>query len=694
MEPITRDGALALLREALGAAADFRPGQWEALDAVLNHGEKRLVVERTGWGKSAVYFLATRLLRKRGRGPTLVVSPLLALMRNQVAAAARFGLVAARLDSSVKGAARDAVEQQLRGNGLDLLLVTPERLADPRFREGVLSAVAGDVGLVVVDEAHCISDWGHDFRPDYKRLRGFLQALPDTSRLLAVTATANDRVVEDIRRQLGDIGVQRGPLVRESLELFAYRIDDYAERLAYLAHSIPRAAQGLEGSGIVYTLTIRDCQVVAQWLESCGIRAEAYWGGLDGDLREEREAALLANDMVLVTTSALGMGFDKPDLGFVVHFQAPGNVIAYYQQVGRAGRAIGTAYGVLLMGESDERILEHFRDSAFPTPREVKRILETLDTHGPMSVAALEGELNFGRGRLETTLKFLRAEQPAPVAKDADGWDRTPIPYTYPSAKVAEITAIRRREWAQMQAYPDHGGCLMRFLSDALDDPGNAKDCGRCARCRGLPANPPAVPQGLLKAAQRFLRHSEMPIPPKKKLPGAALASHGITSLKSLEHQEGRVLARYHSRPWGDRVALGKQRGRFDDRLVAAVARMVTERWMPPLAWVCAVPSQNQPTLVPGFARALAGRLGLPFVHALHKAQPNAPQKDQHNTTHRIRNLDGTFGVAPTAHLPPGGCLLVDDVVDSGWTFAVCAALLRQAGAEAVFPIALASAKS
>lgn len=378
-----RAAALELLRLALGdAAAEFRDGQWEAIDALVNRRERLLVVQRTGWGKSSVYFISTRILRDRGRGPTLIVSPLLALMRNQIEAAERLGVRAFTVNSTNRDDWPD-IERAVRRSEVDALLVSPERLANEEFVEKVLLPIAERIGLLVVDEAHCISDWGHDFRPDYRRLVNILQRMPANIPILGTTATANNRVIEDVQNQLGDIGIHRGSLMRSSLALQTIQLPTQAARLAWLAEHIA----ALPGTGIVYTLTKRDAKQVADWLQSHGIESQAYFGGVDGAGFEDSDAflqhleqQLLRNDIkVLVATAALGMGYDKPDLGFVVHYQAPGSIVAYYQQVGRAGRAIDHAVGILMSGEEDSQIHEYFRRSAFPKETWVRAILDELE---------------------------------------------------------------------------------------------------------------------------------------------------------------------------------------------------------------------------------------------------------------------------------------------------------------------------
>ena len=693
---MNRAQAQQLLQTALAnPTAEFRDGQWEAIDALVNHRQKLLVVQRTGWGKSSVYFISTKIFRDRGMGPTIIVSPLLALMRNQIESAARLGIVAETMNSTNTDEWR-SVTQRILNNQIDCLLISPERLANDNFIETVLQPIADRIALMVIDEAHCISDWGHDFRPDYRRIVNILRQLPDNTPVLGTTATANDRVVEDIQTQLGDIQIHRGPLIRESLALQAMTLPDQASRLAWLAQLIPT----LSGTGIVYTLTVRDAEQVANWLCENGIDAKAYHGSVEAEgfensnlYRQHLEELLLHNDLkVLVATTALGMGYDKPDLSFVIHYQAPGSIVAYYQQVGRAGRGIEHALGVLMSGVEDQDIHAFFRDSAFPTGQQVDEILNILEQSDGLSLRNIEEQTNLRQGQIEKVLKLLSVENPAPVIKEGSRWLRTPIRYQMDHARIAHLTGQRVQEWQEVQSYIQDAGCKMTFLRCALDDH-DPTPCGKCASCLEQAVVDVAIEPALVHRAGTFLKHAEMVIKPNVQVAANAFQEYGFRGNlpQQIRAQEGRVLSRWGDAGWGRTVADNKHDGRFCDELVEAMAAMIQQRWQPNPApqWICCVPSRNHPELVPDFAQRLAARLGLPFVDAVSKVKSNQQQKGQQNRFHQCRNLDGAFQVTQLYRDQP--VLLVDDIVDSGWTLTVIAALLQQAGSGLVYPIALAS---
>lgn len=692
-----RRRALELLRQALAdPTAEFRQGQWEAIEALLLRRAKLLVVQRTGWGKSMVYFLTARLMRERTpqRSVALLISPLLALMRDQVRAAERLGVRAATINSSNREDWAQVREQVLNG-GADVLLVSPERLANEDFLQHTLLPMAQRIGLFVVDEAHCISDWGHDFRPDYQRVTRILQALPPNVPVLTTTATANDRVIQDVMAQLGsDLQVMRGPLVRESLRLQNISLPRAASRMAWLARWLPQ----LRGSGIVYTLTIADAQHVSEWLRSRGIDAYAYWGGLPTQDREDLEGKLLSNEVkALVATTALGMGFDKPDLGFVIHYQRPGSAIHYYQQVGRAGRALDRAYGVLLGGDEDQQITEHFIRAAFPPEAHARQVLDALEASDEgLLLRELEKEVNLTRGQIEKTLKSLSVRSPAPASKSGNRWHANPVPYTPDTEKISYLTRIRRQEQDRMSEYMESEECLMLFLAHELDDPASTA-CGRCAVCRGRALVPETYPPELVEEAVLFLRHAYRKVDPRKRWPDDALAALGWTGniRQDLQAEEGRALCLWGDGGWGESVRRGKQiDGRFPDRLVQAATEMVRQNWRPEPSpgWVTCVPSSRHPRLVPDFARRLAASLGLPFVDCVQKAASVEPQKCMENSYQQAHNLRDAFEVE-NHRVRPDPVLLVDDMVDSRWTFAVVTAHLRRAGAGRVFPLALAETR-
>jgi ATP-dependent DNA helicase RecQ len=682
-----KQDAQALLSSMLGPGATFRPGQWEAIRAIVERRSRVMVVQQTGWGKSLVYFIATKLLREQGSGTTLLISPLLSLMRNQQQMASRTGLRALHIASDNTDEWVEA-EAVLAKDSCDILLVSPERLANHEFISAVLPAIPKGIGLFVVDEAHCISDWGHDFRPDYRRVVRIVQALPSNVPVLATTATANDRVVEDVVAQLGsDLQVLRGPLSRASLRLQTLRLAGQTQRLAWLAEHLP----SLPGSGIIYCLTIADCDRVSAWLAGHGIDAPAYHSRVPEE-REALEQKLLNNEVkALVATIALGMGFDKPDLGFVVHYQRPGSVVSYYQQIGRAGRNLDEAFVVLLSGREDDEIQDYFIRTAFPGVDELGQVLHVLESSSSMSMGRLLTELNLRQRTVQQCLRLLEVE--GAITRDGNVFSRTVNPWKPDVERSQRVTALRRHELDRIRAFVNSPTCLMQFIARELDDV-MAEPCGRCAVCIGRPLVPTSTRPTLLRDAIAFLKRDARLVLPRRRWPTGAIPGRRGYIPTALQNAEGRALSIYLDAGWGSAVRRGKYSiGLFGDDLVEAAAELVRTQWRPtpPPAWVTAIPSLRHPHLVPEFAARLADALGLQFLPAIEKIVETPEQKTMTNSSQQVRNIASAFRVV-TAAILADPVLLVDDIVDSRWTLTLCGALLREAGSGIVYPLALATA--
>ncbi|MBZ9640764.1 RecQ family ATP-dependent DNA helicase [Streptomyces sp. PSKA30] len=704
------DAVLArLIGDATGAAR-LREDQWRAIEALVADRRRALVVQRTGWGKSAVYFVATSLLRARGSGPTVIVSPLLALMRNQVEAAARAGIHGRTINSS-NTEEWDAIQSEIAAGQVDVLLVSPERLNNPEFRDQVLPELAATTGLLVVDEAHCISDWGHDFRPDYRRLRTMLTDLPPGVPVLATTATANARVTADVAEQLGTGGtsdalVLRGPLDRESLSLSVLPLPDAAHRMAWLADHLDE----LPGSGIIYTLTVAAAEEVTAFLRHRGHTVSSYTGKTENAERQQAEDDLLANKVkALVATSALGMGFDKPDLGFVIHLGSPSSPIAYYQQVGRAGRGVEHAEVLLLPGKEDEAIWEYFASLAFPSEDLVRRTLDVLArAERPMSLPALEPLVELRRSRLETMLKVLDVD--GAVRRVKGGWVATGQPWTYDSERYDWVARQRRAEQQAMRDYAATTGCRMEFLQRQLDDEG-AKPCGRCDNCAGAHFAADTS-TGALDAARVDLGRAGVEVEPRRMWP-TGLPAIGIDLKGRIPAGEqaasGRALGRLSDIGWGNRLRpiLAPQApdGPVPDDVARAVVGVLADWAKGPGGWasgaadaparpvgVVTVASRTRPVLIHSLGARIAEVGRLPLLGSVEYAVDASPVS-RSNSAQRLKALDGALTVPPplSGALTEnrGPVLLVDDFTETGWTLAVVARVLRRAGAQEVLPLVL-----
>jgi ATP-dependent DNA helicase RecQ len=681
----TAAAAQALLAQLAGPDAVLRPEQAAAIDSIVADRRRVLVVQRTGFGKSAIYFIATRLLREAGAGPTLVVSPLLALMRDQIAAAARMGVRSATINSTNLDDWVE-IEQAVQAGDVDLLCISPERLNNPAFVQRVLPTLSRGLGLLVVDEAHCISDWGHDFRPDYRRIRDAIANLPAGTPVIATTATANERVCTDVAEQLGaDVLVLRGTLDRESLHLGVSDLPSAAHRLAWLAQRIPEIA----GTGIVYCLTVAQTASVAEFLCGQGIDAVAYSSDTPSDERAELEARFKANEVkVLVATSALGMGVDKPDVTFVFHLGAPPSPIAYYQQVGRAGRSVPRAEAWMLPSSEDRAIWDWFASVGMPPEPLVTRVLDALGDE-PTSIVALEARVDLRRTRLETLLKVLDVD--GAVRRVDGGWVRTDQIWRYDRERVARIEAARRNEAEAMVAYASGTSCHMQFLRSALDDPGS-EPCGRCQFCTGR-ADPVALDPSIVRAAVEFLRKVDVTLEPRKQWARGLADPRGNVKADA-RAEEGRALCRVGDAGWWPAVEAALEATEADDELVNGIAAAL-KRWPWPQrpAWVTWIPSRHHDPLLASVATRVGALGKLPVAAAVSWTRDRPEQRTRENSAHRLANVWGAMQVDGSAlprEVTAGPVLLLDDFYDTGWTMTVAAAALRAAGAPAVLPFVLA----
>lgn len=706
----TSGEALAVLRELVGhPGAAFHEGQFEAIEALVDGGRRALVVQRTGWGKSAVYFVASLLLRRRGAGPTLIVSPLLALMRDQVAAAARAGVRAVAINSANQ-LEWDSVREQLAADQVDVLLVSPERLTNPSFRETQLPELIRRTGLLVIDEAHCISDWGHDFRPDYRRIADLITQLPDSVPVLATTATANSRVVHDIEEQLGDgVLTIRGSLGRDSLRMGVLSLPDSKQRLGWLLTHLT----DLPGSGIIYTLTVSAAEDTARLLAEAGHHVLAYTGRTDPADRERAEQLLKDNQVkALVATSALGMGFDKPDLGFVVHLGAPSSPVAYYQQVGRAGRGAANADVLLLPGAEDRDIWQYFATASMPSEEKAAAVLTALGDAGTaLSTVALEARVDLRRTPLELLLKVLSVD--GAVERVGGGWRATGQPWVYDAERYRRIAEARVDEQDSMVIYQDTAGCRMEYITSVLDDE-TAAPCGRCDNCAGrwFPAE---IAEAATEAASQTLSRAggvlearlqwpsgmdRLGVPVKGKLkPGEGLA-------------EGRVLARLTDLGWGGALrelfAAGAEDRPVDPGMLQACVQVLKEwgagdsrtpGWsgVGRPAAIVSIPSRSKPQLVESLARGISEIGRIPYLGALELAHGGPTGGRGGNSAYRLAGVWDRLVPGPELEAAVGGLngqavMLIDDLADSRWTLTVAGRALRQAGAGAVLPLVLAQA--
>jgi ATP-dependent DNA helicase RecQ len=678
----SREEIIREFKKYYGKDAAFKEGQLEAIEAVLE-AKRTLVVQKTGWGKSLVYFLATRMIRKRQNKFTLIISPLLVLMNNQIDSAAKLELDVRTINSENKSDWEEIIGEVACGN-VDALIISPERLANEEFKRELSTRLAAKIGLFVVDEAHCISDWGHDFRPDYRRIVDLVNLLPQNVPVLATTATANNRVVEDIKSQLGqDIVVSRGPLIRESIAIQTVHLDSREERLTWILDHINE----MPGSGIIYSLTVNDCKLVNRWLKENGVKSEAYYSDMETAEKNVAVEKFLKNEIkVLSATVAFGMGFDKPDIGFVIHFQKPGNLVAYYQQIGRAGRKLDEAYAIMMYGNEDDEINEYFIDSAFPTEKDMNEIIEAVTNHPGKNKNFITGLTNMKWSRVEKCLKYLEVN--GDIYLENKGYYKAPRPWKPDLEKSRKITEKRYRELENINRYAVTELCYMEYIARELDDV-TATACGKCSNCLHKKLFDTEISPTEIDRAKKFIKEDYNVIKPRKQWPDKEC--YGEWKIPDeMQNQQGLVLSNYGDAGWGKMVSQNKYRDNyFSDELVAASAELLEPFVIEnEIKCLTCVPSIRRPELVKNFAERLAEKLGLEFFTGIKKEKDTVCQKQLNNSRKQWENADESFAACDSRN---ENTLLVDDMVDSGWTMTVCGYKLLQEGNGKIYPFALAN---
>ena len=673
-----------LLEELYGKSATFREGQLEAILSVLNKN-RTLVVQKTGWGKSLVYFLSTKILREEGMGITIIISPLLSLVRNQLQSAQKLGLVACSLNSSNQDE-WDEVYEKVRNDKCDILMIAPERLGNKEHIEKLLSCLTKGIGLFVIDEAHCISEWGHDFRPDFLRINKFINNLTQNVPILATTATANNRVIEDIKQQFsGNIKILRGNLLRESLKVQIIKLSKQEERLAWLAENIPP----INGSGIIYCLTKRDCILVTDWLKQNGISAEKYYSDDKEINRLQVEDDFYNNKFkVIVSTVALGMGYDKPDIKFVIHFQRPASLLAYYQQIGRAGRSLDEAYAIMLVGEEDEKIQNYFINTAFPTRQEMEKTLNAIEEESEINKSDILKKINIRSKKIEQCLKFLEILNV--ISKDGFFYSRTLNPWNVDIEFQNEITNARQKELQEVNEYISLKSCYMEYISQHLNDISVVK-CNKCANCSGKIFSEFIKDEELLDLAKMYIKEQMIYITPRAEYPNRKRIP------KELRNEIGFALCSYGDTGWGLLVKNGKYIDNyFSDELVQASYDLLKkQKFEVPIDFIVYVPSLNNPELVKSFAKRLAQKINIPCFDIIEKIKLTQPQKTMKNSVQQYNNICDCFSLNKNiTNLSKKTVLLIDDVFDSKWTLTVCGIMLKEAGIKYVYPYTLASTTS
>ena len=474
---------LKYLKVIAGPEAEFQKDQFEAIESCINKGSKTLLVQKTGWGKSAVYFVAAKYLLKNRNKMTVIVSPLLSLTRNQILNAKNL-LNIETINISEDPEKIRNTENKIKANKVDVLIVTPQRFFNKKFKEEQLPLIKEQAGLFVVDEAHCISSWGHDFIPSYMMLvKKVIPSLNVDTSILFTTATADNKVVKDISDKNKFSKTIKGDLLRKSLSVHSFGKQSFKFSIAWFKKNI----DVLKGSGIIYVLTTARADAVAQYLRNeVGISAQAYHSRLEPYEKIEIENKLLNNEIkVVIATTALGMGFDKPDLGFLIHLGIPKTLTDYYQQIGRAGRKLDNADCVLISLQDDDDVNEYFIMSKVPEQPISNDVLSLIPN--------LPNELhlsNINKSELGTTMNKVnkivtRLELDGYIQENNNGsYSKIKDGSTYNNESVEPLLIQARHQYQEVKDFLESDKCLMSILLKHFNqEVENDFKCNKCSSC-------------------------------------------------------------------------------------------------------------------------------------------------------------------------------------------------------------------
>lgn len=668
-----------ILQSFYGPKATFREGQLEAIRTIYN-GDNLLLIQKTGWGKSIVYFIGAKLLREKTGGVTVIISPLLSLMRNQVEMATSNGVVALTMNST-NYEEHENIKAKLINDECDVLLISPERLSNNKFVENILPYI--NIGMLVIDEVHCISFWGNDFRLDYQRIKDVVALLPKHIPILGTTATANDNIINDIKKQLPNFRTQKGPLIRKSLNIQVIKLRKNSEKLAWLIDNLPL----MEGTGIVYASTIAATRNISAFLNLNGINSLDYSG--QSENREEIEYSFLKNKFkVIVATNALGMGFDKEDVGFVIHYHSPDSIASYYQQIGRAGRNLDNAFVVLLKGDEDDKIQEHFIETSLPKATEIQDVLDLFDEHLELRVKQIEMKLNMKRSIIQKCIDYLMIT--SAIYKEKSIYRRGLNKYVLDQEGFLRVKASKYKELEDINTFINIDTCYMRYISDSFDDP-FAEDCGKCCNCIGEPIFNPIPSKKSLIASERYIRGAHQTIYPRKQFP---IRYNDITRIKpELQNETGFALCYYNDSGYGEYVREDKEKnGSYREELVSETVLLINKMAIINNDTIIMyVPSLRRPNLVEEFAHKVGAKLNVEVRDSIVKTIDSPEQRFMQNSIRQFENVKDAYQVVDDT-INERNIILIDDVCDSRWTLTYIGYELKQKGANKVYPYAIALA--
>ncbi|HAT81528.1 MAG TPA: RecQ family ATP-dependent DNA helicase [Flavobacterium sp.] len=663
---MTRQEAETILQRTF-KLPKFYDEQWLTIDKILK-GEKVLLIEKTGFGKSLCFQFPATVFN----GITVIFSPLIALMRDQVKKLTALGIAAKCINSEQTPEENTQIINDAKQGKIKILYIAPERQENSEWIEATRQM---NLTMVVVDEAHCISVWGHDFRPAFKRIINLVKLLPKGLPVLATTATATKRVELDVAQQIGNnILTIRGNLMRDNFKLFVVKVASEDEKLIWLGKNL----NNLPGSGILYTGTRVDTEIYSKWFENLKISSTAYNAGLDADSRIAIENGLMSNKWkCIISTNALGMGIDKPDIRFIIHTQIPQSPIHYYQEIGRAGRDGQPSYIILFYNPEDRKLPEAFIEGGRPAIKKYERVINAVK-----SELLGERDLMKRTNLKQNQIRVIKADlieqgiiREVMIGKSKK-YEFVPNSQPLNTKAFEELRNAKLTDLENMIEYVETDKSRMKFLCDYLGDNSNHTftNCDNTGEKKITVSVTPEWTEKLQNFREDYFPELEVESKGSNILNGVASSYYGVSNVGATLHR-----SKY------------EQGGDFPDFLLKLVLKAFRKKYgQEKFDLVVYVPPTSSGDLVKNFAIKVSQVLKFPISHNLVKARQTKEQKIFENGYLKTDNVNGAFTFTTPNDINGKSILLVDDIFDSGATLKEVGKLLTNFGAVKIAPIVIA----
>lgn len=645
----------------------FYDTQWDTIEKILK-GKRVLLIEKTGFGKSLCYqFPAIHF-----EGTTVIFSPLIALMRDQVKKLNNLGISAKHINSEQSQEENEQIIEDAIKGKFKILYIAPERQENIRWIEAAREI---KLSMVVIDEAHCVSVWGHDFRPSFRRIINLVQLLPSSFPVLATTATATKLVEEDIVKQMaGDTTSSRGNLMRENFYLNVIKVKSEDEKLAWMGANLNK----IDGNGIIYTGTRINTEIYTKWLNYLGISAIGYNAGLASELRMEIEEGLLSDKWkCIVSTNALGMGIDKPDIRFIIHTQIPASPIHYYQEIGRAGRDGLKTLIILFYSPKDIDLPMVFINGARPSIDNYYKVINILKQE-PLGEMQIMRNTNLK----QTQVRVIKADLlDQKIIREVQYEKNKKYEYQFGASElnIKSFQVLRNSKLKDLQKMIDYietNDCRMKFLCDFLGDWSDNK----CRKCDN-DLNRHIVSELTVEWSNKIsaFRDNYFPVlevEAKKSslVNGFASSYYGVSNVGEIIHK-----CKY------------QQGGDFPDYLIKLMLRVFRDKLgNEKFDLILYVPPTESGDLVKNFAMKISAILNIPLSNNLQKVRITDPQKGFQNVLLKKDNVKEAFVYYGADEVKDKSILIIDDIFDSGATIKEIGKLLTKLEVKIVVPLVIA----